>query len=288
MGGGGSAPLAVQSEGRSPIGRGGIWARETRLQAAVSETRSGAASPGSAQQPGLRRAAGKPGTDQRGGAEPRAQPSRSRARAADAPQRGTARCWAGGGAVRGGGRGPERGAPVPAGVRAATRKVRSGSRGAGLPPHYPPPPLNPLGASSRGPGPAAAPGSPARPRRHSLYLRAGGAARPGPGAATATASLELERLPGAVSDSAAGRGFRGGPGYGTAPRRGYPGWRPPPAPGTPGRRPSSPPPIQAPPPCDPPPPPDCPPHGPPHTAGLPSPNHDSPHPCSPPPPRHPL
>ncbi|XP_039573196.1 basic salivary proline-rich protein 2-like [Passer montanus] len=97
----------------------------------------------------------------------------------------------------------------------------------------PRPPLNPLAAASPGPSPAAVPGRPVRPHRHGLYLPAGGPTRPSPGAATA--SPKPERLPGAVSDSAAGRGFRGGPGRGTAPGRDRPGRRPPfPAPPPPG------------------------------------------------------
>lgn len=54
------------------------------------------------------------------------------------PRSGGARRGAGG--EHGGGRGPERGAPVPAGARAATRKARSGSHGMGSPPRSPPPP----------------------------------------------------------------------------------------------------------------------------------------------------
>lgn len=97
----------------------------------------------------------------------------------------------------------------------------------------PRPPLNPIAAASPGPRPAAVPGGPVRPHRPGLYLHAGGPTRPSPGAATA--SPKLERLPGAVSDSAAGRGFRGGPGRGTAPWRDRLGRRPPfPAPPSPG------------------------------------------------------
>ncbi|XP_056347772.1 basic proline-rich protein-like [Oenanthe melanoleuca] len=89
----------------------------------------------------------------------------------------------------------------------------------------PRPPFNPLAAASPGPSPAAVPGGPVQPRHHDLYLHAGRPTRPSPGAATA--SPKLERLPGAVSDSAAGRGFRGGPGRGTAPGRDRLGRRPP-------------------------------------------------------------
>ncbi|KAM6253805.1 uncharacterized protein LJ264_008647 [Porphyrio hochstetteri] len=138
-GGGGAAPLAVQSEGRFPIGRSGAWARETRMQAAASETRSGAASPRSAQQRALRRAAGKPGADPRSGAGQRKGAARSRARAAAVPRRPDTGCRLGG---------------------------------------------------------------PGRPYHHSFYLSAGGAARSGLGAATA--SLELERLPGAAAAPAQG------------------------------------------------------------------------------------
>lgn len=92
-------------------------------------------------------------------------------------------------------------------------------------PPAPRPPLNPLAAASPGPSPAAVPGGLVRPRHHGLYLHAGGPTRPSPGAATA--SPKLERLPGAVSDSAAGRGFLGGPGRSTAPGRDRLGRRPP-------------------------------------------------------------
>lgn len=208
-GGGGSAPLAVQSEGRFPIGRDGAWARETRLQAAAWETRSEVPSPGSAQQPGLRRASGKPGTDFRGGARRREKTARSPAQAEAAPRQGTGRCGGGGGR-----RGPEqwRRPPVP--------MQPPSNCGAGLPPHSPTPPsLTPSLPPRAARDPPLSRG--ARPGRAASTC-AGGAARPGPGAATSTASPELERLPGAVSDSAAGRGFGGG----TAPGRGCPARRP--------------------------------------------------------------
>ncbi|XP_063273053.1 basic proline-rich protein-like [Prinia subflava] len=146
--------------------------------------------------------------------------SGSRRAGSTEPGAGDGRGLAGHGGVRGGstaggaGRnGAPRFPPVP--LRPPAKRGADRTEWARHP--APRPPLNPLAAASPGPSPAVVPGGPVRPHRHGLYLHAGGPTRPNPGAATA--SPKLERLPGAVSDSAAGRGFRGGPGRGTAPRR---------------------------------------------------------------------
>ncbi|XP_063026975.1 collagen alpha-1(III) chain-like [Melospiza melodia melodia] len=143
------------------------------------------------------------------------------------PGAGDGRGLAGHGGVRGGstmGGAGQNGAPrfPPVPTRPPAKRGADRTEWARHP--APRPPLNPLAAASPGPSPAVVPGGPVRPHRHGLYLHAEGPTRPSPGAATA--SPKLERLPGAVSDSAAGRGFRGGPGRGTAPGRDRPGRRP--------------------------------------------------------------